>query len=157
MVHYYYYVSAGAQCDESTRIWKVAVGTSKQCKRDYAFLVAHVLLHGHYFEVVLSRYDEFVKRLRHSLVQFNVQLEWLSCRDLCRELRQMAAIKGKFMLSNYPSEIISKFSAEMHWSTRQIFFKKNSCLVHDRKSQKTEVLLMNYHLSVPQQLEIFQI
>ena len=91
MVHYYYYVSAGAQCDESTRIYKVAVGTSKQCQRDYAFLVAHALQHGHYFEVVSSRSDEFVKRLRHSLSQFNVQLEWLSCRDLCRELRQVTA------------------------------------------------------------------
>ena len=91
MVHYYYYVSAGAQCDESTRIWKVAVGTSQQCQRDYAFLVAHALQHGHYFEVVSSRSDEFVMRLRHSLAQFNVQLEWLSCRDLCRELRQMTA------------------------------------------------------------------
>ena len=91
MVHYYYYVSAGVQCDESTRIWKVAVGTSKQCQRDYAFLVAHALQHGHYFEVVSSLSDEFVKRLRHSLAQFNVQLEWLSCRDLCRELRQVTA------------------------------------------------------------------
>ena len=91
MVHYYYYVSAGAQCDESTRIYKVAVGTSKQCQRDYAFLVAHALQHGHYFEVVSSRSDEFVKRLRHSLAQFNVLLEWLSCRDLCRELRQVTA------------------------------------------------------------------
>lgn len=91
MVHYYYYVSAGAQCDESTRIYKVAVGTSKQCQRDYAFLVAHALQHGHYFEVVSSVSDDFVKRLRHSLAQFNVQLEWLSCRDLCRELRQMTA------------------------------------------------------------------
>ena len=91
MVHYYYYVSAGAQCDESTRIYKVAVGTSKQCQRDYVFLQAYALQNGHYFEVVSSRSDEFVKRLRHSLAQFNVQLEWLSCRDLCRELRQMTA------------------------------------------------------------------
>lgn len=75
MVHYYYYVSAGAQCDESTRIWKVAVGTSQQCQRDYAFLVAHALQHGLFFEVVSSRSDEFVKRLRHSLAQFNVQLD----------------------------------------------------------------------------------
>lgn len=91
MVHYYYYVSAGAQCDESTRIYKVAVGTSKQCQRDYAFLVAHALQHGHYFEIVSSQSDEFIMRLLHSLAQFNVLLDWLSCRDLCRELRQMTA------------------------------------------------------------------
>lgn len=91
MVHYYYYVSAGAQCDESTRIWKVAVGTSQQCQRDYAFLVAHALQHSHYFEICSQDSDDFILKLRRSLVQFNVQLEWLSCRDLCRELRQMTA------------------------------------------------------------------
>lgn len=91
MVHYYYYVSAGAQCDESTRIWKVAVGTSQQCQRDYAFLVAHALQHGHYFEICSQVSDDFILKLRRSLVQFNVQLEWLSCRDLCRELRQVTA------------------------------------------------------------------
>lgn len=91
MVHYYYYVSAGAQCDESTRIWKVAVGTSKQCQRDYAFLVAHALQHGHYFEIYSPVSDDFILKLRRSLVQFNVQLDWLSCRDLCRELRQVTA------------------------------------------------------------------
>ena len=91
MVHYYYYVSAGAQCDESTRIWKVAVGTSRQCQRDYAFLVAHALQHGHYFEICSPGSDDFIMKLRHSLAKFNVQLEWLSCRDLCRELRQVTA------------------------------------------------------------------
>ena len=91
MVHYYYYVSTGAQCDESTRIYKVAVGTSKQSQRDYAFLVAHALQHGHYFEICSQVSDDFILKLRRSLVQFNVQLEWLSCRDLCRELRLVTA------------------------------------------------------------------
>lgn len=91
MVHYYYYVSAGTQCDELTRIWKVAVGTSQQCQRDYAFLVAHALQHGHYFEICSQVSDDFILKLRRSLVQFNVQLDWLSCRDLVRELRQATA------------------------------------------------------------------
>lgn len=77
---------------------------------------------------------------------------WENLEEL---LTLLAAIKGKFMLSNYPSEMISKYSAEKNWPTRQIFFKKDSCLVQDRKSLKTEVLLMNYEISVPQQLEIF--
>lgn len=72
-------------------------------------------------------------------------------------LTLLAAIKGKFMLSNYPSDMISKFSAEQHWHTRQIFYKKDSCLVQNRNAKKTEVLLINYQISVPQQLDIFQI
>lgn len=87
MVHYYYYVSAGHQCDAQTKIYKVAVGTSKQCQRDYAFLMAHALEHGHYFEIVSRESDDFITRLRNSLVEFSVQMNWLSCRDLVQELR----------------------------------------------------------------------
>lgn len=77
---------------------------------------------------------------------------WENLEEL---LTLLAAIKGKFMLSNYPSDLISKYSAENNWPTRRISFKKDSCLVQDRKAQKTEVLLMNYEISVPQQLEFF--
>lgn len=87
MVHYYYYVSAGAQCDSQTKIYKVAVGTTKQCQRDYAFLMAFALQHGHYFEIVSRESDDFIVKLRHSLIEFSVQMEWLSCRDLVQELR----------------------------------------------------------------------
>lgn len=77
---------------------------------------------------------------------------WENLEEL---LTLLAAIKGKFMLSNYPSDLISKYSAENNWPTRRISLKKDSCLVQDRKAQKTEVLLMNYEISIPQQLEFF--
>lgn len=77
--------------------------------------------------------------------------------DLEELLTLLTAIEGKFMLSNYPSDMISKFSTDKKWPTRKILYKKDSCLVQDRKSQKTEVLLMNYQISGPQQLDIFQI
>lgn len=77
---------------------------------------------------------------------------WENLEEL---LTLLTAIKGKFMLSNYPSEMISKYSVENNWPTKQIFFKKDSCLVQYRKAQKTEILLMNYEISVPQQLEFF--
>lgn len=77
---------------------------------------------------------------------------WENLEEL---LTLLTAVKGKFMLSNYPSEMISKYSEENNWPTKQIFYKKDSCLVQDRKAQKTEILLMNYEISVPQQLEFF--
>lgn len=103
MVHYYYYVSAGSQCDAQTKIYKVAVGTSQQCQRDYAFLMANALANHHYFEVVSSRSDDFIKRLRHSLVEFNVQLDWISCRDLVKELRDALShpLDGAVLRSNH--------------------------------------------------------
>lgn len=70
-------------------------------------------------------------------------------------LTLLATIKGTFMLSNYPSDLISKYSADNNWPFRQISFKKDSCLVQYRKAQKTEVLLMNYEITLPKQLEFF--
>ena len=49
--------------------------------------MAFALQHGHYFEIVSRESDDFIIKLRHSLVEFNVQMEWLSCRDLVQELR----------------------------------------------------------------------
>lgn len=89
MTRYYYYVVAGRRCDQTTQIFKVAIGTNKQSQRDYAFLLANAQQHGHYFEVVSRESDEFIRRLRLSLAEFNVQLEWLSCRDLSALLRSV--------------------------------------------------------------------
>lgn len=89
MTRYYNYVVAGRQCDQTTQIFKVAVGTNKQSQRDYAFLLANAQQHGHYFEVVCRESDEFIRRLRLSLAEFDVQLEWLSYRDLSALLRSV--------------------------------------------------------------------
>ena len=90
MTRYYYYVVAGRQCDQTTQIFKVAVGTNKQSQRDYAFLLANAQQHGHYFEIVSRESDEFIRRLRLSLAEYDVQLEWLSCRDLSGLLRSVS-------------------------------------------------------------------
>ena len=90
MTRYYYYVVAGRQGDQTTKLFKVAIGTNKQSQRDYAFLLANALEHGHYFEVVSRESDEFIRRLRLSLAEYDVQLEWLSCRDLSALLRSVA-------------------------------------------------------------------
>ena len=75
MTRYYYYVVAGRQCDQTTQIFKVAVGTNKQSQRDYAFLLANAQQHGHYFEVVSRESDEFIRRLRLSLAEYDVQFQ----------------------------------------------------------------------------------
>ena len=87
MVHYHYYIIAGAQCDESTRILKVAVGTSKQSQRDYVFLQAYALQHKHFFHIVDQPTVIFVDKVRRSLVEWNIQVEYISCRDLVREMK----------------------------------------------------------------------
>ena len=70
-------------------------------------------------------------------------------------LTLLQSIQGQFALSNYPSEMISKFSAENNWLLKEFTMKKDSNMAAVEGSQKTEVLLMNYEISVPKQLELF--
>lgn len=77
---------------------------------------------------------------------------WKKLEEL---LTLLQSIQGKFALSNYPSEMISKFSAENNWQLKEFTMKKDSNMAAVEGSKKTEVLLMNYEISVPKQLEIF--
>lgn len=77
---------------------------------------------------------------------------WKKLEEL---LTLLQSIQGQFALSNYPSEMISKFSAENNWLLKEFTMKKDSNMAAVEGSQKTEVLLMNYEISVPKQLELF--
>lgn len=72
--------------------------------------------------------------------------------DLQKLLTLLQNIKGKFALSNYPCDMISDFSVRTGWKIDIITFKKDSKLAADPDAQKVELLLMNYHFSVPRQL-----
>lgn len=76
-------------------------------------------------------------------------------KELEELLTLLQSIQGQFALSNYPSEMISKFSAENSWQLKEFTMKKDSNMAAVEGSQKTEVLLMNYEISVPKQLELF--
>lgn len=84
MLRYHYYVSAGPQCDDSTRIYRVGIGTNKQAQRDFQFLTDYAAQHGHYFAIVSDASDIFIMKLRRSLAEFDVQLTYCSSRDLVR-------------------------------------------------------------------------
>lgn len=75
--------------------------------------------------------------------------------DLQKLLEQLQNIKGTFALSNYPAKIITEFSVRNDWHIETFTMKKDSVLQLEPKATKTEVLLMNYKISVPQQLNIF--
>jgi DNA adenine methylase len=55
-------------------------------------------------------------------------------------LKTLTKVKGKFLLSSYPSDILSKYVKQMGW--KQVFLHKNSSARADRK--KIEVLTSNY-------------
>lgn len=76
--------------------------------------------------------------------------------DLQNLLTVLQNIKGKFALSNYPSELITEFSVRNFWLLKELTLKKDSTLAINAASTKTEILLMNYNISVPHQAEIFE-
>lgn len=87
MIHYHYYIEAGAQLDENTRIYKVGVGSSKQGRRDYLFLTAFAVEHGHYFEMVSDKTDDFVRRVTLSLGGVLPSIKVLPAREMVRYLK----------------------------------------------------------------------
>lgn len=84
----YYYVSAGAVCDDATRIYVVTLGISAQGKRDHAFLQSYAIQHGHYFEKMSVDSDTFILNLRESLAEFDISTQLIAGRDLVKLLRQ---------------------------------------------------------------------
>ena len=91
MTHKFYYVSAGAICDEDTRIYVVTLGQSLQGSRDTEFLRSYAIQHGHYFEKMSAESDIFIRNLRDSLAEFDVKPQLTAGRDLVKLFRQGVA------------------------------------------------------------------
>lgn len=102
MTHFHYYIIAGAQCDENTRLFKVGVGSSKQGRRDYLFLTAFAVDHGHYFELVNDKTDDFVRRVTLSLGGVLPSIMVLSSREMVRYLKGagLPTLSNDALLSN---------------------------------------------------------
>lgn len=102
MTHYHYYILAGAQLDENARIYKIGVGSSKQGRRDYLFLTAFAVEHGHYFELVSDKTDDFVHRVTLSLDGGLPSIMVLSSREMVRYLKGagLPTLSNDKLLSN---------------------------------------------------------
>lgn len=66
-------------------------------------------------------------------------------------LRLLSGIKGKFLLSSYPSDILAKYSKENDWSSikRELFVTVNA--KGGNQKRKIEMLTANYPISDPKQ------
>ena len=87
MTHYYYCVIAGPICDGTNEIIKVSLGTSAQARRGYLFLTAYSVQHGHYFEIVSAKSDEFAQNLLTSLQLSSMDIHHMTGRELVRYLK----------------------------------------------------------------------
>ncbi len=92
MTHFYYYISTGATWDDTTIVYKVAVSASQQGRRDFLFLTAYSVDHGHYFELLSQKTDMFIRRVLQSLSIYGTSIVHVSARDLVRSLRANEAL-----------------------------------------------------------------
>lgn len=87
MTHFYYYIEAGREMDDTSRVYRVAIGASIQANRDYLFLIAFSQSHGHYFEIVSESSKEFIAKV----LACGYHLEPIFARDLVRGLKSQTA------------------------------------------------------------------
>lgn len=92
MKTYYLYIEAGAQIDKDSKFYKVGVGTSKQATRDYLYLIAYSVQHGHYFEKWSSEVATFLNQVAGSMNQKSVTLMGADARDLVRQFKAFQAV-----------------------------------------------------------------
>lgn len=86
MTHYHYYIAAGRVIDETSRIYKVGIGQSRQGKRDYNALRALAEAHNHYFHIIDHESDDFILKVMQSIPGRTLSPELVSPRDLKKAL-----------------------------------------------------------------------
>lgn len=62
--------------------------------------------------------------------------------DFEKLLQALSAIKGKFLLSSYPSDLLEEFRSQQGWKQKK--FTKNLTAGKSNSGKKTEVLTWNY-------------
>ena len=64
--------------------------------------------------------------------------------DFKRLLERLSRIKGRFLLSSYPSEILTRYVQSQGWHTKE--FSQKICVLRGKGKMKVEVLTANYDL-----------
>ena len=79
-----------------------------------------------------------------------------SLEDFEALLETLANIKGKFLLSSYPSPILKEFKTRLNWFQKEFEQTVSVANNSDKRKKKTEVLTANYDLSNPrEELSLF--
>ena len=79
-----------------------------------------------------------------------------SLRDFTDLLDALAGVKGKFLLSSYPSKVLDEYIAKHGWQTLSVQQKIHAGHYTKKKRDKIEVLTANYSLhkaKLPQKVQ----
>ena len=115
MKHYWILICAGHQIDETTRFYRVAIGTSKQADRDFLFLTAFAESHNYFFEKDCVEVSDFYMKCVKSAVSCQNRPDFatniaqqVDARNLVRAIKKSESLPiSKPQLEN--------FSHQMHF------------------------------------------
>lgn len=70
-----------------------------------------------------------------------------SLQDYENLLKKLSEIKGKFLLSSYPNELLEKYAKQNKWFMKKIEMPLSIVAKYGRGKRKTEVLVGNYEIN----------
>lgn len=121
MIHYHLYINSGLTVRADDCFYKVAIGSTTQATRDYLFLTAYAVEHGHFFELVTPESNAFLMRIRESLNLEVLPLRFIKARDLVR------AIKAQQRMPLDPCQLHNQH-AHLKRSSEPYFLTTNTAL-----------------------------
>lgn len=114
MTSCYYYIMAGAVIDSTTRIYSVACGTSTQANRDFLFLTAYAVQHGHYFEIRSNNSTNFISSIldNYKGILNEPAIQRVSARELVRNLKSSTEIPAAQNVLDNQNHVLNYLSLE---------------------------------------------
>lgn len=114
MTSCYYYIMAGAVIDSTTRIYSVACGTSTQANRDFLFLTAYAVQHGHYFEIRSNNSTNFISSIldNYKGILIEPAIQRVSARELVRSLKSSTEIPAAQNVLDNQNHVLNYLSLE---------------------------------------------
>lgn len=114
MTSYYYYIMAGAVIDSTTRIYSVACGTSTQANRDFLFLTAYAVQHGHYFEIRSNNSTNFISSIldNYKGILTEPAIQRVTSRELVRNLKSSTEIPAAQNVLDNQNHVLHYLSLE---------------------------------------------
>ena len=116
MTSCYYYIKTGAVIDSTTRIYSVACGTSTQANRDFLFLTAYAVQHGHYFEIRSNNSSNFISRIldNYKGILTEPAIQRVSSRELVRSLKSSTEIPVAQNVLDNQNHVLHYLSLDYH-------------------------------------------
>lgn len=127
MTHFFLIIMAGRQIDESSKFFKVSIGTSKQADRDYLYLTSFCVSHGYFFNVWTSKVADFLEKVAKSIygehdenALLKLPTTKISARNLVRMLKANEQLSPTKVLNQNQSHLLDLIDTNYH------FFRTNA-------------------------------